>query len=36
MKNGENLTVVSPGNFTHIDALLLIGHGDEYGIVIQS
>lgn len=43
MKNGENLTVVSPGkqkrNFTHIndtvDALLLIGqkgHGDEYGI----
>ncbi len=43
MKNGENLTVVSPGtqvrNFTHIDdtidALLLIGEkgrGDEYGI----
>jgi len=43
MKNGENLTVVSPGkqkrNFTHIDdtvdALLLVGengHGDEYGI----
>lgn len=43
MKNGENLTVVSPGtqirNFTHIDdtidALLLIakhGYGDEYGI----
>jgi UDP-glucose 4-epimerase len=42
-KNGENLTVVSPGkqkrNFTHIydtvDALMLIGkkgHGDEYGI----
>jgi len=43
MKNGEKLTVVSPGtqvrNFTHIedtvDALLLIGkngYGDEYGI----
>lgn len=43
MKNGEVLTVVSPGtqlrNFTHIndtvDALILIGehgHGDEYGI----
>ncbi len=43
MKNGDNLTVVSPGkqkrNFTHIDdtidALLLIGEkgqGDEYGI----
>ena len=43
MKNGENLTIVSPGtqkrNFTHIydtvDALLLVGkngHGDEYGI----
>lgn len=43
MKNGETLTVVSPGtqmrNFTHIDdtvdALILIGEkgcGDEYGI----
>ena len=43
MKNGENLTIVSPGtqkrNFTHIndtvDALILIGkdgYGDEYGI----
>lgn len=43
MKNGEDLTVVSPGtqrrNFTHIDdtidALILIGedgYGDEYGI----
>ena len=43
MKNGEKLTIVSPGtqmrNFTHIDdtvdALILIGkdgHGDEYGI----
>lgn len=43
MKNGESLTVVSPGtqtrNFTHVedivDALVLIGqkgHGDEYGI----
>ena len=43
LKNGEPLTVVSPGtqkrNFTHIydtiDALILIGehgHGDEYGI----
>lgn len=43
MKNGESLTVVSPGtqtrNFTHVDdivdALILIGangQGDEYGI----
>lgn len=43
MKNGEPLTVVSPGtqkrNFTHIDdiidALVLVGengHGDEFGI----
>lgn len=43
MKNGENLTIVSPGtqkrNFTHIydtvNALILIGkdgYGDEYGI----
>ena len=43
MKNGEDLTVVSPGNqqrnFTHVydtvDALMLIGEkgqGDEYGI----
>jgi UDP-glucose 4-epimerase len=43
MRNGEDLTVVSPGNqkrnFTHVedivDALILIGeygNGDEYGI----
>ncbi len=43
MKNGENLTIVSPGtqkrNFTHIDdiidGLILVGengYGDEFGI----